>query len=103
MIVVDDRVASYALVDLHEAAVELHHVGLQAPVLTSGEVRGQDAQWIPRVLGLVVEARREYAQLLEDAVDAEHVGDRQRQDAEAVEGFGDGDHLVEPARRRDVA
>ncbi len=49
--------------------MELHHVGLQAPVLALGEVRGEDAQRVARVLGLVVEASGEDAQLLEDAVD----------------------------------
>jgi hypothetical protein len=58
--------------------VQLHHVGLQAPVLALREMRGQDTQWVTRILGLVVEARREDAQLLEDAVDAQHVGDRKR-------------------------
>jgi hypothetical protein len=83
--------------------VELHHVGLEAPVLTVGEVRGQDAQRVARVLGLVVETGGEDAKLLEHAVDSQYVGDREGEDAESRQGLRDGEQLVEPARRRNVA
>jgi hypothetical protein len=66
-------------------------------------MRGQDTHWVARILGLVVEASRKDAQLLEDAVDAEHVGDRKSQDTETRQGLRDGDNLVDPARRRHVA
>jgi hypothetical protein len=70
VVVVDDGVLADALVDLHEPLVKVHEVGLQAPVLAAGEVRGEDAPGVARVLGLVVEPGGEDAQLLQDVVDA---------------------------------
>ena len=103
VVVVDDGVLADALVDLHEPPMEGHEVGLEAPVLAAGEVRGQDAPGVAGVLGLVVEARGQDAQLLQDLVDAEDIGYGERQDPEAYQSLRDGEGLVEAARRGDVA
>jgi hypothetical protein len=83
VIVVDDGVAPDPLLDLNELPVEGHQVRLEAPVLPAREVRGEDAQRIVRVLGLVVEAGGDDAEPLQDPVDPDDVGDRERQDADS--------------------
>ncbi len=79
VVVVDDGVLAYALVDLRDPPVKVHEVGLEAPVLAAGEVRGEDAPGVAGVPGLVVEPGGEDAQLLQEVVDPEDVGDRERQ------------------------
>ena len=83
MVVVDARVAPDPFLDLHELLVQGHQVHLESAVLGLREVRHEVGRRVVRVLRLMIGPGGEDAQPLQDLVDPDHVGHRERQDADS--------------------